>query len=283
MKMFKLITLVFIFAQFLSACQESAREDLPVTVDENLLAIPENMGGLNFGGVILPEGTTSSVSSDKSTVTIRLPENFVYLARLNNELLLADEGGYTCTSTCSGGCDVVKLGKDIGCSACPEGSTEQCVGQSAKKSFNTIGQGSEGGFIDLSKGISFVRSGEEATYSHTLPTWDVIMMHPEVQKNFNNFIEELWPEGTRPAKSDKLARLNVYGTYIRVYIPADFEQRMASTTLSLADAEKVDCNCSSSEEGGCDHEDVTIGSGILKKKIGDKCVAGACTSCTMTW
>ena len=42
----------------------------------------------------------------------------------------------------------------------------------------------------------------------------------------------------------------------------------------------VTCSCSSGSNG-CDYEEVTAGP--LNIKIGDKCVSGGCTSCTMSF
>ena len=50
----------------------------------------------------------------------------------------------------------------------------------------------------------------------------------------------------------------------------------------LISEDEVSCDCSSGE-GGCVHEEITVGVGLLKKKIGDICVARSCESCTMTW
>ncbi|MGB3463962.1 MAG: hypothetical protein WBA74_01775, partial [Cyclobacteriaceae bacterium] len=203
-----------------------------------------------------------------------------YIASLNGRLLLADEGGYTCTSKCSGGCDVVKLGKDIGCNACPENSTEKCIGQSSKSSYSTIGEGKGGGFVDLSGDIAFVQVGEESVNDYTLPDWDVMMQHPAISAKFEKFVNDLWGGKEIQQKSAELALVNVYGTYIRLYVPSNLKE--AKPALRTVAGDEVTCSCSS-EQNGCDHEDITIGKGLLSKKVGDKCVAGDCTSCTMSW
>ena len=136
MKISKLIALICLSVFLLPACQENFRQEANFNIEESLIKIPENMGGINFGGYILPEGTMSSVSADKGRIAVSLADNFIYIASDNGKILLADEGGYTCTSKCANGCNVVKLGNEIGCSACPKESSEKCIGQSAESNFH---------------------------------------------------------------------------------------------------------------------------------------------------
>lgn len=270
----------FLLLAVLVACNEEDTQNSPISEQSTNLKIPNDMGGIRFGGVVLPKGTKSEVSNDGSTLKVYLPEGILYVASLNNELIETDKGGYTCTSTCDGGCDVVKLGEDIGCTACPEGSTEACTGKREDVGIYSIGQGSGGGFINLDQGISFVTSSDKKVGNFQTPDWDVLVQHPKVEKQLTSFINELWPEGDIDLNNSDLALVNVFGTYIRMNVPNGFANtRVANEIISGDD---VSCDCSSGE-GGCVHEEITIGAGLFKKKIGDKCVAGGCESCTMSW
>lgn len=281
MKRTILKSLTFILtATILISCSEEAPVQTPIGERNPLLQIPADMGGINFGGVVLPNGTTSEVSEDGSTLNVKLPEGIIYIASFNNELLAADEGGYTCTSTCAGGCDVVKLGDNVGCSACPEGSTASCVGKHENSGLYGIGQGSGGGFIDLSQGISFVTPDDEKLGNFQSPVWEVLIQYPEVQEKLLAFVNELWPDETINYDKSKLVLTNVYGTYVRMHVPNSLMNARAENELIAGD--EVSCDCTSGGTG-CVHEEVRAGVGSLSKKIGDKCVAGACESCSMTW
>ena len=274
------IMLMVIFGIFLTSCNTKEKDGLlsSASAIESFrnTSIPKDMGGLKYGGLTLPDGTTSNLSQNNSKLSMKLPKGVVFAALVHDEVISSEEGGYTCTSDCSGGCDVVKLGGEIGCSACPKESPQVCTGQhdTGADSF-PFGRG--GGFIDLRQGISFVETINPDDQLDG-PSWDVLLKHPDVEKNFERFFQSLWLEDSPKAQNSKLAVVNVYGTFIRMYVPKNMEEnsRIANAILS---GERVTCKCSS-DESGCVYQEITT-SGWPKIKIGDRCVAGSCKSCTM--
>ena len=236
-------------------------------------SIPTDLGGMNYGGVELPKGTLSSISDGGSTLTFTLPKGIVYAALSSGSVSMASDGSYTCTSTCSGGCNVVKFGSEVGCSSCPKESTETCTGQHGRSEF-AIGDGEGGGLIDLNAGVSFVNAAD-ANLQLEGPSWEVLMNIPEVAKKFEQFHDELWGQEEPGVTNSDQALVNVFGTFIRMYIPKKLKDSGARDAVVAAD---VTCSCSSGSEG-CTHEDVK--KGLIK--VGDRCVAGGCTSCTMNF
>ncbi|HET8860310.1 hypothetical protein [Marivirga sp.] len=278
-KIIKKFTLLMLLPFVLLACNEEKIQNDSFLEENADINIPSDMGGINFKGVILPNGTKSEVSNDGSTLTVKLPEGVFYIASLNGELISSKEGGYTCTSTCSGGCDVVKLGSEVGCSRCPEGSTEECVGKDPDdEGFYSIGEGTGGGFINKNIGISFVKSGEDRIEHFQSPDWEVLMQYPDFERAFNSFVKDLWPEGKVDRENADLVVVNAFGTYLRMYVPSSFLS--SRTDNELISGGDVSCDCSSGESG-CVYEEITTGP--FNTKIGDKCVAGACESCTMSF
>ncbi|MEL7146652.1 MAG: hypothetical protein AAFO69_09815 [Bacteroidota bacterium] len=241
-------------------------------------AVPSDLGGLHEGHLVLPKGTMSSLSADGSTLIYTLPEEVHYIANENGELAMATMGSFTCTSKCSGGCDVVKFGEQLGCSACPEGSTDDCVGSRGLAGFS-VGDGDGGGFINLQKGISFLTAADmdmqQAEPIWTGPSWNVLMSHPEIARSFNSFYEELWNGAEPDLEQAQLVLVSVFGTTVRLYVPSSL---MTDGRLGIIAGEAVTCECSSGTTG-CKHEDIK--KGIIK--VGDKCVAGNCTSCRMNF
>ena len=244
------------------------------------------MGGFQIGNLIMPEGTHALPSTNRSRLSFTLPEGVIYVANNGGTLGIAKDGTYTCTSDCSGGCDVMSIGENVFCSACPEGSTESCLGkwgdkeeiEEIQQSF-LIGDGNNGGFIDLNQGITF--ASEIPTENRfTEPAWDVLIKTPQVAQAFSEFYGGLWPNGTPDFNRAKLAVVNVFGTYVRLYVPASMATS-ARLGPSIAMANEVSCGCSSGT-GGCTQEDITKGEGEEAIKIGDKCIAGGCVSCTMS-
>ncbi|MEO9870775.1 hypothetical protein [Ekhidna sp.] len=261
------------------ACSEDKAHSPVINSEVFDTKIPADMGGINFGGVVLPKGTRSELSEDGSSLKVYLPEGIVYIAQdLNGDTGDADEGGYTCTSTCSGGCDVVKLGDEVGCSRCPEESTEKCVGKSSDDDegiFPALGAGIGGGFIDLNSGISFVLKNDKKP-SLRAPEWEVLIKHPKVSEELDSFINEIWGDTDINIETSEVVVVSIFGTYISLKVPEGFTS--ARTENEIIGGDEVSCDCTSGV-GGCTYE-------AIKKfgaTIGHKCIAGGCESCTMTW
>lgn len=246
--------------------------------------IPSDMGGLKFGSLLLPKGTISKISQNGSRLDFKLPENYVYAAKdATGKVFFAIEGSYTCTSTCSGGCDVLKLGDNIGCSACPAGSTEPCVGQRGKRNVqksdkysHQIGDGNDGGLINLKNGISFITTRtarNKRILPENTPNFEFLTKHPKIKAEFDLFFNEMWDGELPNENNSKPVLVNFYGKVISLLIPIEIYQ---TSEIQFIAGDTISCSCSS-DTGAC----------ILKpiKKtfviIGYTCVAGDCTSCTM--
>jgi len=261
-----LLSILLVFS-----CEDSNFDEL----DQKLVS--EDFSNVQYGDLILPEGTVGTYSADKSSVKILLPKNIKYIANQGNTTITAFGGEYTCTSTCSGGCDVVLFGGNVGCTACPEGSSDECVGKHTKKktiedNFQ-IGDGTGGGFINLDKGITF---SQKSDIEHQLdaPDWDVLINHPIVNKKFDEFYRSYWPSGEPDVKNSKSIVVNVFGANVKLFMPLQMDNR----NVPVIEGDDVTCKCSSGSSG-CTYK--AVKKGIIK--VGDSCVSGACTSCTMTF
>ena len=244
--------------------------------------IPTDMGGIKFGSLVLPKGTISTISQNGSRLDFKLPKNYIYAATDNTgKAFFTHEGSYTCTSTCSGGCDVVKFGNEIGCSACPEGNSDPCVGERGKNMQKNgaiehqIGYGQNGGIINLEYGISFITHQSKKTKNENSPNFDVLISHPKIKMEFDLFLNKIWGDKTPNLKNAKEVLVDVYGEIISLYIPLEMHK---NSTFQFINAAKISCKCSSGDSG-CKLE--PIKKGIMT--IGQSCKAGSCTSCTMTW
>ena len=263
--------LFFMSILLIFSCEESI-------VDEQDLGLnTEDFSNLYYNNLKLPEGTVGIYSADRSSVRLELPDNIKYIANNDNSFIITSSGSYTCTSKCSPGCDVVKLGDDIGCSACPKTSKEDCIGSHGKTtSGNLIGDGEGGGFIDLDLGITFSQKSDILNQLDA-PQWDVLIKHPEVNKKFEEFYSSYWPSGIPDYKNSKSIVVNIYGVHVKLLMPSNLDYR--ADTVS---GDEVTCACNSGTEG-CIHEEINVKIGFINKKVGDKCVAGACTSCKMSF
>lgn len=248
------------------------------------ISIPLDLEGVKFGSITLPKGTLSKISQDGSRLDFKLPKNFVYVATdSSGRSFLADVGSYTCTSSCSGGCDVVKLGEHVGCSACPEGSTASCTGQRGDTNLglksaypHQIGDGKNGSLINLEGGINFINSTSKRSVSNNnIPNIDILRQHPKIEAEFNEFFDNIWNNRLPNEKNSKEVLVNVYGQTISLLIPAETYKSSAQTFI---DGDDISCSCSSGSTG-CTKKPVKRG--VLT--VGQSCAAGACTSCTMSW
>lgn len=247
--------------------------------------IPSDMGGIKFGSIVLPKGTMSQISKDGSRLEFKLPKNYIYVAAdADGKALLADSGSYTCKSTCSGGCDVVKLGEVVGCSACPEGSTEPCTGsrgeeaiEANKSSFShQIGDGYRGGLVNLENGINFItKSSKAKNLNRNAPSFDILMKLPKFKSEFNSFYDKLWTGISPNNENSKAVLVDFYGTVISLQIPL---KNFKNSTEFLEEGDDISCNCGSGSSG-CSLKEIKRGF----ITVGHSCVAGDCKSCTMSW
>lgn len=247
--------------------------------------IPTDMEGIRFGSITLPKGTKSKISENGSRLDFKLPKNYIYVATdVNGKAFFADSGSYTCTSTCSDGCDVVKLGDVVGCSACPEGSTAPCTGKRGKKTIegkkssysHQIGEGKNGGLINLGNGISFINfSSKRKKLGENLPNFDVMIKLPKFKSEFDIFFDKIWNGALPNTKNSKEVLVDFYGQTISILIPI---KTYNNSRAEFVDGDKISCSCSSGSSG-CTLK--KIKKGLIT--VGHSCVAGSCTSCTMSW
>jgi hypothetical protein len=284
MKKIKILSIItiLILGVILYACSndEISLKEIP-SQEESLqdAKIPSDMGGLKFGNLTLPKGTISKISENGSKLDFKLPNGYTYIATdESGKVFLANEGSYTCTSTCSGGCDVAKLGNNIGCSACPEGSAAPCTGKrgkTTKKKGLQIGDGFNGRIVEIKNSIKFLYK-ETLIQNKNVKSikFDSLLNNFKIRNEFYNFVNSVWKGKIISDNNYKKVLANIYGTTIVMYVPKDYKQ---NSKVAL-DGSNVSCNCNSGSSG-CDLE------GIFKGlfRIGDKCVAGSCNSCTMSW
>jgi len=264
------------------ACSNNEAQDTIFNDVSNIknTTIPLDMGGLKFGSIVLPKGTISKISQNGSRLDFKLPKNYIYAATdEKGQVFFADSGSYTCTSNCSGGCDVVKLGDVVGCSACPEGSTDPCTGKRGLNSFqknnlysHQIGDGNNGGLINLESGISFITTKKKL--NRYVPNLEVLTKHPKIKSEFDNFFNKIWKNKLPTKKNSKEVLVDVYGKTISLLIPIETYQ---SSKVQFIGG-KISCNCSSGSSG-CTLK--AIKKGFVT--VGHTCVAGSCNSCTMSW
>ena len=281
-----LVTLLFSFSFIACSSDENNLEN--GNYQKELLQsteIPSDMGGIKFGSIVLPKGTMSQISKDGSRLDFKLPKNYIYVAiDADGKAFLADSGSYTCKSTCSGGCDVVKLGEVVGCSACPEGSTESCTGsrreetiEAEKSSFKyQIGDGNMGGLVNLENGINFITEFSKTKNSNkNAPNFDILMKLPKFKSEFNSFFDKLWTGKSLSNENSKAVLVDFYGNVISLQIPLE---NFKNSTEVLEEGDDISCSCSSGSSG-CSLKEIKRGF----ITVGHSCVAGDCTSCTMSW
>ena len=271
----KYYSLFFVLALIFSLtyCQEKNNVEINSDVKEMLdTTFPSDMGGMTSGNLVFPPGTISKITNNGSSLSYTLPDGVIYIALNGKKIGEAKTGSYTCTGTCSSGCDVVKLGSEMGCSAC-EPKTIACTGKESSPAIFSIGDGEGGGFIDLNAGVSFVTTKEELSNQLTGPDWDILMSHSDLTQAFDTFYKSIWPENKPDVKNSKLAVVNVFGTYVRLYVPLNTaaNSRIAMATMATS------CGCSTGGSG-CTFEKIRKNLIV----VGEKCTAGSCTSCTMS-
>lgn len=245
--------------------------------------IPSDLEGIKFGSIILPKGTIAKVSQDNSRLDFKLPKKYIYMATdINGKAIFANSGSYTCTSICSGGCDVVRLGDVVGCSACPEGSSDSCTGNRGGKKIENkssydhqIGEGKNGALINLENGINFLSSSSRRVSKENTPDFQTMMEFPKINSEFENFFEKIWNGKSPNNRNSKEVLVDFYGQTISLLIPIETYNNSKS---QFVESGNISCNCSSGSSGCTLNK---IKKGIIT--VGHSCSAGSCTSCTMSW
>lgn len=257
-------------ASLMTGCQKNAKEPIDEEISLTPESIPKVLYNASYNSLRIPDGTTTEVWNNGSTVKLKFPKGIVLVGTTTTgELFRVAETEYTCTGSCTTGCDVLYAGGSFGCSAC-DPATIVCTGK-AKSIAEILGKG----FVNLGAGISFVKTKKEAASLMAGP--DVLLSIPEVREAMKAF--NLKIHGTEnPAFSDKKqfreVGLNLFGCLV-TYMAPSLSNRNASRVAEdeLVDAAGWSCRCDApAGSSGC-----TKDSGIGYKK----CTSGACTSCTM--
>lgn len=278
MKNFKIpitsVILVLITAvALITGCQKNAkvpsREEISLTPE----SIPKVLYNASFGNLRIPNGTTTEVLNNGSTVKLNFPKG-IYLVGTDSksgeiQQLIATE--YTCTGDCTKGCDVFYAGGQFGCSAC-DPNTIVCTGKA--KSIAAI-QGK--GFVNFNAGISFIKDKKEAANLFAGP--DILLTIPKVREAMKGFNLKIHGTETPDFSNSKQFRevgLNLFGCLVTYMVPSASNRNSSNLSESvdeLLSAVNWSCRCDApAGSSGC-----TKDSGIGYKK----CTSGACTSCTM--
>lgn len=259
----------FIVAASIVGCQKDSKKAVENTITSaaSQSSIPKVLYGTSYNDLKIPDGTTTEVLNDGSTVKFNFPKG-IFLVRKTKEGEISKfmTAEYTCEGKCTEGCDVVILNKKFYCSQC-EPSTITCTG----KSNVLIDHFEEAAFINFDAGISFVKTKEEAVNLFKCP--DFLFDIPEISKaikafNLENYGTEI-PYISDPKQYREVA-LNLFGCLVTYLIPKN-----SSTSKMIADElleSKFECDCDSEREG-CTKELIL---GMIKT-----CKSGKCSKCTM--
>lgn len=259
---------------------ETEQEILPEQV--GFEKVPEVLNGATIAGLRFPDGTISNYVT-RGEVAFDFPTGWRLIDYNFGEGTYSYVKTYTCTSKCSGGCDVIYISDNVGCSSCPENDPQSCTGKWGADNEQIIVpfadvdkalQGEKLVFVNFGVGINKVDNDSEVKELKPLPNY--LLNIPEVQALYKEFImreaqissfnDELFSSDDRILQPVMVNFLG-FGCYLN--IPVKKEN---------AKLETRDPNCScSSGQSGCTLEEIT--KGFIH--IGWKCTTGGCTSCTM--
>ena len=142
---------------FMTGCKKNVKEPIDDEISLTPESIPKVLFNASYDNLKIPDGTTTEVLNSGSTVKLKFPKGFFLVGTTNSgEVFRVAETEYTCTGTCTKGCDVFYAGGSFGCSAC-DPATITCTGK-AKSLAEILGKG----FVNLDAGISFVKSKKGA-------------------------------------------------------------------------------------------------------------------------
>lgn len=237
---------------------------------EDQLHLPKVLTDTYFGGYRLPDGTTTSLN-EKGGVNFNFPAGvFFFGIDSKGEIVRASSSCYSCSSTCTEGCDVVKLGNDIGCNRCEPPSTETCEGKPCESDQIVGLEG--GGFVNFNSGIKFINNKQaDELEKLASPTIEVLMQIPEVNEKLEAFYRNVWKEEVPGEGNYDEVLVNLFGSVATFYVP-----KSDSNEESRLKSEEISCNCTSGSTG-CTLEEIKKFGTV----IGHKCTAGSCTTCQM--
>lgn len=245
---------------------------------------------LVWEGLMLPEQTKIIIEEEQGRRSAKFifPENIkLVLRHQDNSISLQTYGCYTCTGSCDDGCDVVKLGDEVGCTACKDDDSKTCTGKSCLSALSA-----KAGFIDMNAGISLIKKSEveKVNFINSSPDWEVLSKIPEVQEALAMLNMKYYGVASPSKDSEQMERkaylINLFGSPAVYYIPTSYfknhpQSKVEDEYEELEGEEannNVKCNCESGSSG-CTKEAIKN----LGITVGYKCKSGSCATCKMTW
>ena len=217
--------------------------------------IPAILNGAKFGGLQLPDGTTTHIENGGSTVRFEYPKGIKYFKKDSRGNIIGDSGGsYTCTGGCVKGCDVFYVGGSFACSQC-EPSSISCVGKSNPQNRVVDSDEAEGAFVNLNQKIAFVSDEDEIGKMKPAPSF--LFDIPEVRDEVLAFNRKVYgvdrPEVSWENKKDfKVVVVNFFGSAVRYLIPASYHSKLTNARISTVSGSKIACTCQDAQSaGGC--------------------------------
>ena len=236
--------------------------------------VPENVGGLRVGDLIMPPGTQAAYRTSRS-VDFLFPEQ-IKLVQVNweNQTMMI-QGSKTYSCSCTGnGCDVVyMIGGDVGCSSCNRDCTGKWVDDGAEERITIPDNLPEVGTLNffINTRNEGIKRGFAANDLGEVP--DNFFSVPLVLEAYQKFLKENYQieklNSDELGKFNGLAKINLYGYNLMVKVPGNSQHKRSEGQPS--------CNCSSGANG-CTLKAIRA----LLKTVGYQCTAGSCTTCNMT-
>jgi hypothetical protein len=263
------------------SCSLESKKALPESNVLDSRSIPKVLTDATIDGLKLPNGTTTEIISDGSTVLYNFPNGIKLLKwnRKNNVFVESSGGSYTCTGSCSSGCDVFYVQGSFACSACSP-TTVTCTGKSG---FSGDPESVESmGFIDYNVGVSFVTNKQQLE--------NVVASSPKflfevpavirAMKAFNVKVHGLEDPSLSvlPPSEYKEVIVNLFGTIVKYNVPKSYLEkirksaRVGEESVEPMEGGKASCSCTQGTSG------CKLDSGLGYTK----CESGGCIACTMT-
>jgi hypothetical protein len=200
---------------------------------------------MSAGGLRLPDGARIDLAEDQSSVTFVLPDGVFWVEETSSgELMRLTSKKYTCVCDgTEGSCSVLHTGMDFGClhGSC-SGTCTGAFGDGGNPGTTSV----NGGFVDLTQGISFVKSHETA--KKLLPFHAALLKMPEVQQGLETLKlhHVAFATGGHSLEGpSRIVGLNLYGTLVGMKLPESYIQTMEDATL----LQEVNCYCESAPSG----------------------------------
>ncbi len=260
---------------FLFACQpgmnldsQAVAEPTPDFQEELALLsdIPAFTSNSSLAGLPLPDHSRITLSADKQSITFDFPEGVYFVQEdAEGKPSLHTTITYTCNCSASeGGCTVIHAGGDFGCL---HGSCQgSCTGTYSDDGGNPQKDALTGSFLDLNKGVSFLRSNEAVGALFAFRPFMLAL--PEAAEGRTMLsLHQVAALTQGHAGPSRVVGINFYGTLAGISLPESYLATLPHAEL----LQTVTCACGAGT--GC----------VLREGEGVAiCVGGNCSSCAMT-